>query len=416
MLQAWIDNELGNAERVILEQHLAECPACSVTLKKHQKSAALLFEVFSEFRLKHDLRKGVLEHLPEMDPLRRSVVDTAQRTNVVRRGWFPKWVPLLAAMLLVALASLIYSQWPQDMIVAKDVVGVVAHSFGQNSSQELGRDSQMTARVAELIQCGERFSTGAGARMLLALLGPTQVKLNENTRVVVRGDRDVHIEEGRVSFDVAKAERKFQVQTPSAKVTVHGTNFEVQVDPERTVVTVRAGRVTVENGFAQAELLPGEQAACAAGRESLNTAKVDADSLMRWADGLTPDKEAVAVLTSTLGMTVPAELRAEQFFVLRTETEERDLAVTTFYLTWEADKDASDCCAYDVFVYNDKMVELFRQRIEKAVFVDRSQSSVEIKVPGNPIEDASVLHIKIVPDFTTGAKETSFTKVSALGI
>jgi len=64
MLQAWMDGELGQAERVILEQHVAECAFCTATLRRHQRSAAMLFEGLSDFRLKRDLRQSVLEIRP----------------------------------------------------------------------------------------------------------------------------------------------------------------------------------------------------------------------------------------------------------------------------------------------------------------------------------------------------------------
>ena len=53
LLQAYIDGELGHSDRVILEQHVADCPACAALLRRHQRACAHLFEAFGEERLTH---------------------------------------------------------------------------------------------------------------------------------------------------------------------------------------------------------------------------------------------------------------------------------------------------------------------------------------------------------------------------
>jgi hypothetical protein len=62
------------------------------------------------------------------------------------------------------------------------------------------------------------------------------------------------------------------------------------------------------------------------------------------------------------------------------------------------------------------MVELFKTRVDASVFADKSRGMYRIDVPGEPIRNAGVLHVKLVPDFSSGDVTTSFTKVWALGI
>jgi hypothetical protein len=257
---------------------------------------------------------------------------------------------------------------------------------------------------------GQHFETGSGANLMLTLLGPTQLKMAENTRMKVVDDRQIAVEKGRVWLDVSHDQRRFKVGTPTGDITVFGTNFDVNVESEKTVVTVRDGRVRVENGVDKTELQSGDQVNVRTGDAELRPRQIDAAREMGWADEIVADREACDLFAKAVQPQTVAELPAEQVFVAA-----HARAVSAFLLSWAPDKTASKFCSYDVYVYDNAMVELFRARIDGRIFADRNKDSYKVIVPGKPITGVDVIHIKLVPDGGEGSVKTPFTKVAALG-
>jgi ferric-dicitrate binding protein FerR (iron transport regulator) len=58
-------------------------------------------------------------------------------------------------------------------------------------------------------------------------------------------DRDAMLETGRAFFDVTPAPEPFVVETPTARTTVRGTSFGVEVQADETRVVLASGRVEV---------------------------------------------------------------------------------------------------------------------------------------------------------------------------
>lgn len=416
MLQAWIDNELGHAERVILQQHLAECRACTALLQRYQQTSALLFECFNEHRLRRNLRGSILENLPEMNPLRITVHDNKSQVSVARRHWMARYVPAVAVLVLVLLGALLYNAWPTPPNAGATAIGLVTLVSGDVESIR-GADSAGQVFQTPVV-CGQHFHTGDNSRMIVTLRGPTHVKVNANTLLGIADDRQIRVENGEVCLDVARDTRAFAVETPSGTVKVLGTIFAVAVTPERTVVTVKSGHVQVDNGASTLELKPGEQGEMSRNSDIILAAQVDANQVMAWADALSPDLNAYQQFASEMQMRPLEEMPAEQVFVINTATSNRRRAITSFFLTWEpnANKAVPGHCSYDMHVYNDAMQELFQHRIDGAVFDDAGQLSYEVKVPQAPITDVNVIHIKLTPNFSTGDQRISFSKITALGI
>lgn len=418
MLQAKIDGELGLAEGVIIDQHLAECAACASMLRRQQRTSAMLFETFEPYRLGRELGQRVMEHLPEMEPLRIDVegVNWRAKTPSDRRVWWATLVPTVAALILLCLAIPIYFAWPKAPETGAGVVGIITHSTGTVTSAASYDGGAAGSTVKSLISCGSRYETGPNARLMLSLRGPTHLKVDENSRVRVFDDRGLSIDTGRVCLDVAKDARPFVVNTPFSIITVLGTEFEIAVDSEKALVTLKKGKVQLENDVTRSELQPGEQVAVSSGKTHLAPAKVDAAGVMQWAEAIVPDQEASVLFTRQIQPHSTAELPGEEVFAIMTTRNNVACPITALYLSWNPDGLSTGHCSYDVRVCNETMVELFRTRIEASVFADKERSVYEVDVPGEPIRNAGVLHVKIVPDFSSGDVMTTFSKVWALGI
>ena len=416
MLQARIDGELGPAEGVIVDQHLAECGACASKLRGQQRTSAMLFEIFAPYRLQRDMRAGIMQHLPEMEPLRIDVEGVNWRPKAPHRAWWAAFVPAVAALILLCLAIPIYYAWPKAP-ESTGAIGVITHSAGtvKCAGTSVG-NAEAGASLKSLIDCGNSYETGPGSRLMLSLRGPTHLKLEENTRVRVFDDRVLSVDTGRVYLEVAKGERPFTVNTPLSTVTVLGTVFEVLVDSQKTTITLKSGKVRFENDVTQSELLPEEQVAVTSGNAHLTPHKVDAASVMQWADVIVPDQEAYNLFTKQVEPQSTAELPGEEVFAIITTRQNVARPISALFFAWQPDGFSSGHCGYEVRVCNETMVELFKTRIDASVFADKSRGMYQIDVPGEPIRNTGVLHVKLVPDFSSGDVTTSFTKVWALGI
>lgn len=418
MFQAHIDGELGQSDRVILEQHMADCPACAALLRKHQRACAHLCEAFVDHRLTHSLVESVLDHVPEMEPvdqLDMEAVNWRLKHPVGRWQRAARLMPAVAGIVLLILALTLMSQWPTPPGAGSNVVGVVTHCSGVVKSSTYDGVTRQAVAVKDFVERGERFETGSGDALMLALAGPTQLKLNENTRIKLFDERKLSVETGEIWLDVGRDGRLFRVTTPMGVITVFGTAFEVAVDGDRTVVTVEEGKVQVENEIAFREVAPGQQVELVSGGP-LVPRSVDVASETAWASRINPDHGAsVLFAREILSRATGAQLPAQPVWVVK-DLNRR--AVTSIRLQWEPDSYVAGHTGYDVYVSDDKMQPLFKAHVSGRLFADKDVRSRVIVVPGTPISGVNVLHIRIVPDFVGGCVETSFTKVgvAAVGI
>lgn len=417
MVQAWIDGELGQSERVILDQHFSECPACEAMLRRHQESAAMLFEAFSEYRLKHSLCQRVMENLPEMDPLRIDVegVNWRDRVHAQKRTWVTRFVPIAAVFTLFCLVGLLYSAWPKAQGDIDGTVGVVTLADGDTHYYANRGMFRHSVTLKDYVAFGSSYETGPRSRLLLTLRGPTHLRVDEKTKFQVCDDRELRVEVGRIVMDVSKDDRQFRVITPSGTITVYGTTFEVSVDSIQTLVTLASGSLEIQNGTTQGELKPGQQTCFTRGQNAITVRAVDAPQVLDWASAIVPDTDAFDLFARQVQPRVPAQIEADQVFAVITTKDGKPRAVTSFRLTWSPNVNAVERCGYNVHVYNDAMHELFSEHIDGSVFANPNRKSYEIDVPGEPIDNAGVLHVKIAPDLESGGKTTPL-RVSAVGI
>lgn len=415
LLQASIDGQLSQAERVILEQHLGECPACRGLLKRHQRVSAQIFEAMADHALKNDLVKSVMENLPEME---HTVVDVAGlnwRTKhpSMFRERVRKWSPLAAAGLLVVLAFVLRENWPDTPIPA-DALGMVTYSSGVVNRFDRVDLTPSASGLESLVLPGDRFETGRDAQLLLSLLGETEMALNENTRVLITDERTLNVEEGEVHLTVGKGRQPFRVFTPTGKLTVFGTVFDVKVSHGRTVVVVEEGEVQVEHGGYQSLFLvaeSGQQVIVQEGVQSLPRTAINPVVVLKWAKAIVPDVETHALFVSSIlsGQRTIEAVGERVDYLVPTNGK----PILSLVLKWDGmtSPRGGTYCAYDVFVYTPERESYFRTRLEPGVFSDTDQTSFEVKVD---VDSRRFQYVtgRIVPDFSVGDREVEFTGFS----
>jgi transmembrane sensor len=137
---------------------------------------------------------------------------------------------------------------------------------------------------------GEHFATAHGQQLVQVLPDGSALHLNTDTAVTVRyqaNSRRVELEHGQVVFKVAHdPARPFRVTAGSAQVTAVGTQFDVYLQNEATVVTVVEGKVAVAPvaGSNRAPLLvgAGEQVRVVRGELPAQPSVVDPSLSTAW--------------------------------------------------------------------------------------------------------------------------------------
>jgi hypothetical protein len=144
--------------------------------------------------------------------------------------------------------------------VGETVAGGARHlRSGESLSRDPGEIESAPQGSAELVN-----AAGLGLR----LGGATRVSLSG--LIGVEGKNQVDLRQGSLTCTVPHLTegQRFSVQTPDARVVVHGTVFTVQVDSKQTsgsetCVRVTDGVVIVQHGNAEVALNAGDSWGCA---------------------------------------------------------------------------------------------------------------------------------------------------------
>lgn len=413
LLQAYLDDEISSAEKVILEQHIAACRMCSALLKRQKANAALLFEILSDHRLSEDMTPAVMAHLPEMEYDYRVSHEVTSRAKQPRRPMFFRIaLPALATAAMLVMGAALFFTWPGGAPVAQREIGLITYQQGKVLRSREYSTSRIPAALQSLVYSDERFETTEDAALIIGLSGPSYVKMHENTRLKVGNERTLNLESGRIWLKVSNDERAyFRVQTPTGDITVFGTVFDVQVTDYGTIVTVAEGTVQVENERTFIELNGGQQVEVTPGRKPLEKVAVNAKDLLAWAGTFHSDPKAERVFLANFSHS--ERIRAEQVFVV----DVRRHAVRAITFEWRPDAFDKNHCGYYIFVSDEHMNQLFTGYIDAAVFENKEMRSYELAIPERvPIVDKAILHINVIPDNASGVIETPFIEVAALSI
>jgi anti-sigma factor RsiW len=420
LLQAYIDGELGEAERIILEKELASDSRLRKQLQERQAISALMFESLEPARLKENLTARIMGHLPIMDARiddsRQRMVQEVNWRAKHRRGraqFFFTLLPALAPVLLLILGFALFTAWPETEDTSSQTVGMVTFENGDvrasTSDMLVSRRVELRAAVRE----NQHYALGEDSTLMLSLAGPSSVKVDENTDLDVINARNLKVTNGRIWLNIAKDKSKFRVLTPAGDITVFGTKFGVEVTPHETVVTLQEGSVHVENNVTFAVLEPDTMIRMRRDQTSLKPERVDAKERLAWAFSIQPDSAAEDEFFATvkpLGSTI---IRAEQMWRLDTRNHEVPSSIT---FTWKPDLFTVGHSSYDVYVYDESMNPLFVGHIPGELFGKPERNSYQMKIPEtNDINNMTVF-IRIVANDRNGSIETTFTEVSVMGV
>lgn len=420
--QAYIDGQLGSREKVIVEQHMAECGACRSSFRRHQSVSALLFESFADRRLTRDLTQSVLENLPELDTVPMDVAEVNWRAKHPGGSW-RRWVArsAVAAVLLVLVFSFaVIRQYTDTEVKPYDAIGVVTHVAGAPSYLDLRSNDIGRAVVSEYITPEQRFETNGDSILMLTLAGPTNIKLNHNTSVVVHSAREITIDRGEAFFDVEKNQGLFHVVSPTGVIEVTGTQFDVQASSQSAKVVLLEGEVTVEHHeFASSfmQLRPDQEVSVLRAESVLQRKKTDAKAVSSWSFTIDADPDAYQLfedqIMSQYGTLANTIDRDED--VIRLGGQDlKGTVIESLTLTWEPSQTAWGHCGYLVNVKSDNGSLVFRGVIRGEDIQGSTNNSFTISNPNGRIIDTSGANLSLIPDRRQGSAETKFSQFTGV--
>ena len=133
------------------------------------------------------------------------------------------------------------------MVAAAAIIAIVAVSFFYRPA-DIGtlfyRDQSLIDPVA--LRAGQSAETEPGDFRLYTLDDTRiQLCLAEDSRITFSSKEVVRLQRGAVWVRVTPNSGRFVVETPHGLVRVHGTEFGVRIDGERTYVRVNSGKVGI---------------------------------------------------------------------------------------------------------------------------------------------------------------------------
>jgi len=284
LLQAYVDGELASWERLTVEHHVRDCVLCAEELREVTSCSASLFESLAACRLSPGFPDRVMKHLPKRIPAVLGInrPDVRHADAPIER--LSRWSLAGAVfVLLIALVIIVYN-YPAPPVQIGLVTGVedsveIQHAYGGSLREALVRDR---------IFRGDRLETKHDGRLILSLDGPTEIKVNENTKLFVDNERFIRLVQGEIWGHVAGQNSVFNVQTPHGDVTVTGTEFNVKIAAKETSVAVARGKVifTTEKGFT--ELSAGQVCTAEPDLAPRDVREVPVADIGRWARTLLP--------------------------------------------------------------------------------------------------------------------------------
>jgi len=137
-----------------------------------------------------------------------------------------------------------------------------------------------------------QYATRIGETRPLELEDGSLVVLDSQSRLRVDysdGARDIELLAGQAHFEVARdSHRPFRVHTPTAEIVAVGTQFDVEILPARTRVTLIEGKVNVRalsHESDVATLVPGEQVQVTETGQLLDQPAAKIETVTAWQHG-----------------------------------------------------------------------------------------------------------------------------------
>lgn len=256
LLNAWLDHELSSDLQAQVDQHLATCPQCLAALEDLR-------------RLDQQLRSELPPHPEEVKRLIDSTLAALQPVSLPyrQRPWRTVALALASAAAGFLLAILLWPGLnnraetskvvPDSLQPVTDLPVQLALAIGVVEIEDQGTWKPLATGTR--LQAGQHLRTQGRSRCELRCNDGTEIRLNNESEIIVHSPRLFHLKQGQVWSTVAHAATPFQIKTDETTVTALGTQFDLQYQAQRTTLSVLEGKTRLDRGDKTTEVKAGQQ-------------------------------------------------------------------------------------------------------------------------------------------------------------
>jgi tetratricopeptide (TPR) repeat protein len=211
-----------------------------------------------------------------------------------RLGWMAwlilaLWVSLLLPERLAAMAE-------------GTAVGKLVYIQGQVAVRRSGATQWEAAQVDQHLYAGDAVRTGPNCRAAILCIDESQIKLNENTTVILKSiapsprlqpvtpvkeapppASHYEVPEGEIWLRNKHEKFRFELDTPAVTATIRGTELNIRVAPNGTTsVILLEGNVCLVNPQGEVCLRPGEEGYVIPGKKPDKRLLVQPADAVQW--------------------------------------------------------------------------------------------------------------------------------------
>jgi tetratricopeptide (TPR) repeat protein len=211
--------------------------------------------------------------------------------------------PVVRKIAFLFVLFLVFRCWQAGLLRASDVpVGRLINPQGSVAVLPAGKASWEEAKTGMDLFAGDAVKTGQDSRVSILCVDETQLKLNQNTIVVLKGSapssrmgiavaaiktEDVgslyEVGEGEIWLRNKNEKTRFEIGTPAVTVAIRGTEFNLKVGRDgATDLVLLEGRLTLTNPQGRIDLDAGEEGLAEVGRAPVKRVILQPKDAVQW--------------------------------------------------------------------------------------------------------------------------------------
>ncbi len=211
-----------------------------------------------------------------------------------RAGWINRLTFALIALLLLPDTSMAMADEPK--------IGKLVSLLGQVAVRHSSDTRWESAKIGQFLGAGDAVRTGPASAASILCVDETQIKLNENTTVILKSIAPsarlqpvspakgpaapsslYEVPEGEIWLRNKHEKFRFELETPAVTAIIRGTELNIRVQPNgATSVILLEGNVCIANPQGEVCLRPGEKGYAVPGQRPTKQVLVQPTDAIQW--------------------------------------------------------------------------------------------------------------------------------------
>ena len=291
-LRRYRRGELSFDQHRQYENHIAGCDSCRARIKQDESLEQLTRAAGQRLQPSSERLNALEQQILALPP--KPGKDAAALSNTTPEGkhfnpwnWRPGLISYGVMVLLLVLSGIFYYYSIPNFDPLK-IAGVMGHDvhYRENLKEALPMD----ANVGNRLKPGSRVIVGNDSLVMITIGNVGRLYLNSASEMDVHlnSSDTFELTKGEVWVDLKKHGFPFRVKTPAGMVSVTGTEFNIKVQPDDSVLVSSIQHdVTVSNSKGTTVLTPGYQASMSREQAPQPPHPFDANKEPYWKKALT---------------------------------------------------------------------------------------------------------------------------------